>query len=94
MEERRIEVFGTRSCRFTEELLDDLDWQGREYRVHLVDEDAAALRRLAQLVESPVMVPVLVEDGEVKEIGYQGRGCYVQTTPAKADSAHQDRVQD
>lgn len=73
-----VEVFGARTCRFTADLIEDLEWEGREFVVHLVDEDAAALRRLAQLVESPVMVPVLVENGEVKQVGYRGRGCYVQ----------------
>lgn len=75
----RIELFGTRTCRYTQELQDDLDWDGRPFTLYYVDEDASALKRLAELVDEPYMVPVLAENGVVKQVGYNGRGCYVQT---------------
>lgn len=73
------EVFGTRTCRYTLELQDDLEWDGHPYTMHYVDEDESARLRLARLVDGPCVVPVLVEDGVVKQVGYNGRGCYVQT---------------
>jgi glutaredoxin 3 len=30
-----------------------------------------------QLAQSPVTVPLLVEDGKVIQVGWQGRGCVV-----------------
>lgn len=74
-----LELFGTRTCRYTADLQDDLDWEGRAYAMYYVDEDPTALERLSALVDGPCMVPVLVEDGKVKQVGYNGRGCYVQT---------------
>lgn len=74
-----LELFGTHTCRHTAELQEDLEWEGRSYVMYYVDEDAEALRRLAGLIDGPCMVPVLVEDGDVKQVGYNGRGCYVQT---------------
>lgn len=85
-----LELFGTRTCRYTEELREELDWDGRRYAMYYVDEDAAALRRLAQLVDGPCMVPVLVEEGHVKQVGINGRGCYVQTDSTRTDSNRTD----
>lgn len=74
----RRELYGTRSCRFTRDLQEELDWQSRPFTTYYVDEDAEARDRLARLVDKPHMVPVLVENGEVTQVGYNGRGCYIQ----------------
>ena len=44
-----------------------------------VESDAEALRRMTALVGSggTAAVPVLVEDGRLLQIGYNGRSCYV-----------------
>lgn len=73
------ELFGTRSCRFTAELEEDLRWKGEPYTLYFVEDDDAAMERLRALTEAPFMVPVLVVDGKVEQIGHNGRGCYVQT---------------
>jgi hypothetical protein len=39
--------------------------------------DPAARARLVSLTEGRAAVPVLVEDGRVKEIGWRGRSCAV-----------------
>ncbi len=77
--EVKRELFGTRTCRHTAELREDLDWEGHPYTLYYVDEDGEALERLSVLVDGPCMVPVLVVDGEVEQIGHHGRGCYVRT---------------
>jgi hypothetical protein len=40
-----------------------------------VEADAAARARLHALAGSQRTVPVLVEDGKVVQVGWQGRGC-------------------
>lgn len=73
----KVELFGTASCPYTEEARESLEWRGVDFVEHDVEKDAEARRRFEQLVEAPRMVPVLVEDGKVVQIGWQGRGCVV-----------------
>lgn len=71
------ELFGTRSCPYTGELREQLLWDGVEFEEHDVESDPAALARMLELTQGRRTVPVLVEDGRVKQIGWQGRGCSV-----------------
>ncbi len=52
-------------------------WEGTEFAEHDVEADAEALARMFALTGGRRNVPVLVEDGRVKEIGWQGRSCLV-----------------
>lgn len=72
-----LELFGSSTCQFTAELREELEWQEREFIEFDVDSDIAALRRMLELTGGQRTVPVLVEDGRVLSIGYQGRGCVV-----------------
>jgi glutaredoxin 3 len=78
---QRLELYGTRSCPYTAELREQLEWDGRDFDEHDVEADAAALARMVQLTGQRT-VPVLVEDGRVVQIGWQGRGCIVGAPPA------------
>lgn len=77
-----VELFGTASCPFTEELRDWLEWKRRDFIEHDVEADAEALKRMLTLTGGERTVPVLAEDGKVVQIGWQGRACVV-----KADTA-------
>lgn len=72
-----LELFGTASCPYTAELRADLEWRGKEFVEYDVDSDLTARERLFGLVPQPCSVPVLVEDGAVILVGWQGRGCAV-----------------
>lgn len=72
-----LELFGTKSCQFTAELREDLEWRGLEFTEYDVEEDAEALNRMLELSGGQRTVPVLAEDGKIKQIGWQGRGCVV-----------------
>lgn len=72
-----LELYGTRSCPYTSELREDLEWEGDAFVEYDVDADESALRRMLVLTDGKRTVPVLVEDGRVKQIGVNGRGCYV-----------------
>lgn len=71
------ELFGSASCRFTADLRDDLAWDGRAFVEYDVEADADALARMLALTDGQRMVPVLVEDGRVVQVGVGGRGCIV-----------------
>ena len=72
-----LELYGTRTCPYTAELREELEWQGRDFVEHDVDADGEALARLRALTAGAAAVPVLVEDGCVRQVGYHGRSCYV-----------------
>jgi glutaredoxin 3 len=71
-----LELYGTATCPYTAELREELDWQGREYVEFDIETDAEALARVRALTAGAVAVPVLVENGQVLQIGYHGRSCY------------------
>ena len=74
---RRLELYGTRSCPFTGELREHLLWEGADFVEHDVESDPEALERMLALTGGRRAVPVLVEDGHVKQVGWQGRSCMV-----------------
>ncbi|HYX26053.1 MAG TPA: glutaredoxin [Thermoanaerobaculia bacterium] len=78
---QRLELYGTKSCPYTAELREQLEWEGRDFDEHDVEEDARSLARLIALTGQRT-VPVLVENGRVVQIGWHGRGCIVAAAPS------------
>jgi glutaredoxin 3 len=76
----RTELYGTAACSFTQEMREWLEWKRRDYLEYDVETDAAALERMLALTDGQRTVPVLVEDGRAVQIGWQGRGCAVNTS--------------
>ena len=72
-----IELYGTASCQYTQELRDWLEWTRREFVEYDVERDPEARRRMASFDGSLRTVPVLVEDGKVVQVGWHGRGCII-----------------
>ncbi len=68
-----LELYGTPGCPYTRDLHDD----GRAFVEYDVEADADALARMTALTDGGRTVPVLVENGRVVQIGWQGRGCFV-----------------
>jgi glutaredoxin len=75
----KLELFGTASCPYTSEMRESLEWKGREFTEYDVEKDDLARERLRSLAQPPFTVPVLVEDDQVIQVGWQGRGCVVGT---------------
>jgi mycoredoxin len=71
-----LELYGTAACPFTRDLREALEWKRQTFVEYDVDVDADALDRLTVLTGQRA-VPVLVEDGRVVEVGWQGRCCFV-----------------
>jgi glutaredoxin len=74
----KLELFGTASCPYTREMREWLEWRGREFVEYDVETDHAARDRMRSLVGAQRIVPVLVEENKVVQIGWQGRGCMVE----------------
>jgi glutaredoxin len=85
-----LELYGSAHCPYTQELRAWLEWTRREFREYDVEADADANARLMALHGGGRNVPVLVEDGRVIQVGWQGRSCVVgcaigdDTSPARA----------
>lgn len=73
----KLELFGTSSCPYTQEMREWLEWKRSEFVEYDVEEDHSACERLLALAQGQSSVPVLVEDGKVVQIGWQGRSCVV-----------------
>lgn len=71
----KLELYGTAGCPYTGEMRAWLEWRGQEFVEYDVEADAAARARLHAIAGGQRTVPVLVEDGKVVQIGWQGRGC-------------------
>jgi glutaredoxin len=72
-----LELYGSARCPYTQELREWLEWTRRDFREYDVDADPEARARMNALDSSVRTVPVLVEDGKVVQVGWQGRGCIV-----------------
>lgn len=79
-----LELFGSSGCPYTQEMREWLEFSRREFVEFDVEADSIALTRLRQTTGQRT-VPVLLEDGKVIQIGWQGRGCVVGTG---VDSSH------
>ncbi|GAC1451985.1 MAG: hypothetical protein PVSMB8_11260 [Vulcanimicrobiaceae bacterium] len=75
----QLELFATKTCPYCSEVREQLELDGLEFIEYDVEMDGAARARLARLVGANAMVPVLVEEGRVTQVGVAGRGCYVST---------------
>lgn len=73
----KAELYGTQSCPYTQEMREWLAWKGRDYVEYDVESDPEALKRMRAATPGQCTVPVLLEDGKVTQIGWQGRGCVV-----------------
>jgi len=72
-----LELFGTPSCPYTSEMREWLEWKGSKFTEYDVDADNEARERMRRLSQPPYTVPLLVQNGKVIQIGWQGRGCVV-----------------
>lgn len=77
------ELYGAAGCPYTRELREQLEWEGAAFVEYDVEVDPEARRRLAAITSGGRIVPVLVEDGRVIAVGWQGRGCTIAPLPGE-----------
>ena len=73
----KLELYGTARCPHTQEMREWLEWQRRDFVEYDVEADPDARQRMRVLAAGQRSVPVLVEDGKLVQIGWQGRSCLV-----------------
>ncbi|HEY4904065.1 MAG TPA: Uxx-star family glutaredoxin-like (seleno)protein [Candidatus Sulfotelmatobacter sp.] len=73
----RLELFGAARCPYTQEMREWLEWKRSDFIEYDVEADAAARQRMSKVAAGERSVPVLVEDGKVVQVGWQGRSCMV-----------------
>jgi glutaredoxin len=73
----KLEVYGTARCPYTRDMREWLEWRRCEFSEYDVEADPDARSRLRSLAADLRTVPILVEDGKVIQVGWQGRGCIV-----------------
>ncbi len=71
-----LELFGSSGCPYTQEMREWLEFSRRDFVEFDVETDAGALARMREATGQRT-VPVLLDDGKVVQIGWQGRGCVV-----------------
>ena len=74
----KIELYGTARCPHTSEMREWLEWKRSDFVEYDVEADRAARRRMREISGGQRTVPILVEDGKVVQVGWQGRGCMVE----------------
>jgi glutaredoxin len=74
-----LELYGSARCPYTQELREWLEWTKHDFREYDVEADSEARARMHALDSSVYTVPVLVEDGKVIQVGWQGRSCIVES---------------
>jgi mycoredoxin len=72
----KYELFGTSSCPYSREMREWLEWKQYDFIEYDVETDPQARERLIE-VSGQRSVPVLLEDGQVTRVGWQGRACVI-----------------
>jgi glutaredoxin len=73
----RLELYGSARCPHTGEMREWLEWKCSEFVEYDVEADPAARGRMREISGGQRTVPILVEDGKVIQVGWQGHGCIV-----------------
>lgn len=73
----KLELYGTARCPHTSEMREWLEGRRLDFEEYDVEADTEARRRMRELSGGQRSVPILVEDGKVRQIGWQGRSCMV-----------------
>jgi len=72
-----LELYGTSTCPYTRDMREWLELRGMDFVEYDVEQDGIARERLRRIAGPQRTVPVLVDDGTVVQVGWQGRGCTV-----------------
>ena len=74
----KLEIYGASGCPYTQEMREWLEWLGHDFDEYDVEHDSNARDRLRLIAVNLHTVPVLVEEGKIVQVGWQGRGCTVE----------------
>lgn len=72
-----VELYTTYGCPHSEAAREDLEWRGVGFVEYDVEQDLEARERMLEITGGKRMVPVIVEEGKLSQVGWQGMGCSV-----------------
>lgn len=72
-----VELFGTADCPYTREAREYLIWENVAFVEYDVNADSEARARMLAMTGGQRIVPVILRDGRVSDIGWRGRGCTI-----------------
>ena len=75
----RLELYGTIRCPHTQDMREWLEWKRSDFVEYDVEADPVARERMRTVAGGQRVIPLLVEDGKVIQVGWQGRTCVVET---------------
>ncbi len=73
----KLELYGTARCPHTGEMREWLEWKRSDFVEYDVEADPVARARMREVAAGQRNVPLLIEDGKVVQVGWQGRSCVV-----------------
>ena len=73
-----LELYGTARCPYTQDMRDWLEFSRKDFIEYDVEADPEARQRMREIDSRLRKVPVLVENGKVLQVGWQGHGCPVE----------------
>jgi glutaredoxin len=73
----KLELYGTAGCPYTQDMREWLEWKNSEFVEYDVETDPEARQRMSTVAPGHRSVPMLVEDGKIVQIGWQGHSCIV-----------------
>lgn len=73
----KLELFGTAGCPYTRDMREWLELRRADFCEYDVETNLDARERMRRLAGNQRTVPILVEDDQVIQIGWQGRGCTI-----------------
>lgn len=73
-----LELYGAARCPYTQDMRDWLEFSRKDFIEYDVEADPEARQRMRDLDCSLRKIPVLVENGKVLQVGWQGHGCPVE----------------
>jgi glutaredoxin len=72
-----VELFGSARCGYTREMREWLELRRVTFVEYDVEQDPSARARMQAFARGQLAVPVLVENGRVTQVGWQGRSCVI-----------------
>ena len=74
----KLELYGSARCPHTQEMREWLEWRGCAFVEYDVEADPGARDRFRTFAGGQRNVPLLIDDGKVVQVGWQGRSCIVE----------------
>ncbi len=73
-----VHLYTTAGCPYSDAAREDLEWRGMDFVEYDVEKDREAYERMLEITGGNRTVPVIVETGKPVQVGWMGRGCFVQ----------------